>query len=61
MTKDDDVEQVRRVREELINRHGGIEGYFRYCQALDRRWSASAKRRDGKKPGAQSRKTTRAR
>jgi hypothetical protein len=30
------VEHARQVREELIERHGGIDGYFKYCQELDR-------------------------
>ncbi len=38
--KDDIVEEVRRVREQLIKRYGGIDGYFRHCQALDRAWAA---------------------
>lgn len=33
---DDIVEPIRQVREELINRHGGIEGYFEHCQAQER-------------------------
>lgn len=33
---DDIVDEVRRVREELIERHGGIDGYFKYCQQQDR-------------------------
>jgi hypothetical protein len=28
------VDEIRRLREELINRHGGIDGYFKY----DHRW-----------------------
>ncbi len=47
------VEQVRRVREELIDRYGGIDGYFRHCQAQERasaRQSARRKRpRSGRK------------
>ena len=46
---DEIVEQTREVREELIARHGGIDGYFKHCQAQDRAsagwesapWSAS--------------------
>ena len=29
------VEPIRRVREELINRYGGIDGYFKHCQAQE--------------------------
>jgi hypothetical protein len=37
------VEEVRRIREELIERHSGIDGYFKYCQAQDRAWQGAAK------------------
>lgn len=31
------VDEVRRVREELIQRYGGLEGYLRHCEEQDRR------------------------
>ena len=31
------VDEGRRVREELIERHGGLESYLRYCERQDRR------------------------
>jgi transcription-repair coupling factor (superfamily II helicase) len=34
--KDPIVDEVRRVREELIQRYGGIDGYFKHLQAMDR-------------------------
>ncbi|HYV34804.1 MAG TPA: hypothetical protein VE988_03810 [Gemmataceae bacterium] len=40
------VEEVRRVREDLIKSFGGIKGYFQHCQAQDR---ASAGRRKQRK------------
>jgi len=30
------LEEIWRVREELIKRHGGLDGYFAYVQKLDR-------------------------
>jgi hypothetical protein len=30
------VDEVQRVREELLKRYGGIDGYFRHIQAMDR-------------------------
>src|SRR5437773_1012743 len=30
------LEEIWRVREQLIQRHGGVKGYFRYVQKLDR-------------------------
>ena len=42
---DEIVEPIRQIREELIKRHGGIDGYFKHCQAQDRARAARAKRR----------------
>jgi hypothetical protein len=52
------VEEVRRVREELIKRHGGIEGYFKYCQAQDRARASRLKARPHKRRAHTTRKTT---
>jgi hypothetical protein len=30
------LDEIHRVREELIQQHGGWEGYFKYVQKLDR-------------------------
>jgi hypothetical protein len=38
------VDEVRRVREELIERHGGLDGYLRYCEQQDRRREREQKR-----------------
>ncbi len=54
----DIVEQVRRVREQLIQRYGGIDGYFKHCQALDRAWSARSKSRRRKETFHTARKKT---
>ena len=54
------VDEVRRVREELINRYGGIDGYFKHCQSQDRARAASPERRARKqrsKPARKSKKT----
>jgi len=45
------VDEVRRVREELIERHGGLDGYLRYCAQQDRR-----RARQQKRPPATTRK-----
>ena len=47
------LDEIRRVREDLIKKHGGLDGYFAYVQKLDR-----ARRRRGSRPQA---KTTRRR
>jgi hypothetical protein len=40
------LEEIRRVREELVKKHGGFDGYFKYVQKLDPVPSA-----DGKEAG----------
>ena len=44
--KDVIVDQVRQIREELIQRYGGIDGYFKHCQDQDR---ANVKRPKGQR------------
>lgn len=39
------VDEVRRVREELIQRYGGIDGYFQHLQAMDRARLRKAKQK----------------
>jgi hypothetical protein len=48
------VEEVRQVREQLIERYGGIDGYFKHSQAQERARRSKAQRR--KKPTGTSRK-----
>jgi hypothetical protein len=55
---DNIVEEVRRIREQLIERHGGIDGYFEHCQAIDRAWARKAANR-GRSRSGKSRKTQR--
>jgi len=52
----DIVEHGRQVREELIERYGGIEGYFKHCQALDRAASKRTKSARRKQPAHAARK-----
>ena len=58
--KDEIVEQTRQIREELIKRHGGIHGYFKYCQTQERALAARRKRVRGKKSAAATRKISKA-
>jgi hypothetical protein len=44
---DEILDEIWRVREEIVKRHGGIDGYFRYVQKLDRIRQQQAKRRRG--------------
>jgi hypothetical protein len=55
------VDEVRRVREELINQHGGIDGYFKYCQQQDRARAARVKSRRRKRTTRKRSKTARTR
>ena len=45
------LEEIWRVRKELIKKHGGIDGYFKYVQKLDR-----ARRRKSKKRASPKRR-----
>lgn len=56
----DIIKAARKVREALINRHGGIEGYFEYCQALDRARLARSKPRKRKTTARSAKKRMRA-
>ena len=51
------LEEIWRVREELIKRHGGLEGYLAYVQKLDRahrrRGRGSRSQKSGRRPGKQ--------
>ena len=50
------VDEVRRVREELINRYGGLHGYIKHLQAMDRARARKAKQRTVKKLASNGRK-----
>ena len=45
MITDSNVEEVRRVREELIKQHGGLDGYMKHLQAMDRERNRTAKKK----------------
>ena len=59
--KEDVVEQIRQIREELIQRHGGIDGYFKYCQAQERALTKRPARGRRTKPAQSARRSTKAR
>jgi hypothetical protein len=52
------VDEVRRVREELIDRYGGIEGYFKHCQAQEKAQAGPARSRRRKPKPRMRRKIT---
>ena len=39
------LEEIWKVREELLKKHGGLDGYFEYVQKLDRAKRLKAKKR----------------
>ena len=50
MKTDPIVDEVRRVRAELIEQYGGIDGYFKHLQSVDR--ARNVKRRNAKTKAA---------
>jgi len=50
------LEEIWRVRDELIRHHGGVHGYLNYLRALDRERVNKAKR---KRPGGKLVQATR--
>ena len=57
---DDIVEPIRRVREELIKRYGGMDGYIKHIQAMDRTRLRKAKQTRRRKVSKQTAKKVRA-
>ena len=43
------LEEIWRVREALIKKHGGMDGYFRYVEKLDRERRRRKQARNGTK------------
>jgi hypothetical protein len=54
------VEEVRRVREELIEQYGGIDGYFKRCQAQERARTGRSKPKQRKQRTVASKKSRKA-
>jgi hypothetical protein len=53
------LDEIHRVREELVKKHGGFEGYMKFVQKLDRAHRARL-RKKRKKSGRKSTRTTKA-
>jgi len=51
------LDEIQRVRQELIEKHGGPDGYFKYVQKLDRAHQAR-RRKKAAKARAQRAKTS---
>jgi hypothetical protein len=56
MSRDVIVDEVRRVREELVKRYGGLDGWIEHLQEMDRERARSAKRRTRRKLPTNGRK-----
>jgi hypothetical protein len=48
------LDEIARVRQELIKKHGGIEGYIEYARKLDRAHRNRKKRKKTSKPKAKA-------
>lgn len=46
------LDEIARVRQELVKKHGGLDGYIRYVQKLDR--ARRKKRKKTSKPKAKT-------
>jgi hypothetical protein len=55
------LDEIRRVRVELIKQYGGWKEYFRYVQKLDRAHRLYGQKQKRKKAGRQPSSTTRQR
>ena len=52
------LEEIWRVRQELLKKYGGVDGYFQHIQKLDRA-RRKARRQKAKKTGRQPLKFSR--
>lgn len=50
------LDELWRVREELIKKHGGMDGFWKYIQKVDRAHRRRGRRRHGAKPRVQKAK-----
>ncbi len=57
MSTDVNVDKVRRVRDELVKRYGGLDGWIRHLQAMDRDRTAIARPLDCQQAGRQGNET----
>ena len=56
MSRDVIVDEVRRVREELVKRYGGLDGWIEHLQQMDRERASKGKQRTVKKLASNGRK-----
>lgn len=59
MIKDVILDEIQRVRKELIEKYGGLDGWIDHLQEMDREREAKAKNRTKKKPAATAAKSRR--
>ena len=59
MSRDVIVDEVRRVREELVKRYGGLDGWIDHLQAMDRARLNKSKSSRQRKTAKSTRKTVR--
>ena len=56
MSRDVIVDEVRRVRDELVKRYGGLDGWIDHLQEMDRERTRKTKKPVAKKPVSRGRK-----
>jgi hypothetical protein len=54
--RDENVEAVRAAREALVRKYGGLRGWFRHLQQLDRKRGSQAAVTGGKRKKTSTRK-----
>ena len=59
MITDSNVEEVRRVREELIKRHGGLDGYMKHLHTMDRQRIRTVKKKRARRATTRAAKNSR--
>ena len=58
MSPDVIVEEARRIRDALVKRNGGLDGWIDHLQAMDREHRRKAKRPNAKKPASKTKVKT---
>ena len=54
MSHDVSVDEVRRIRHELVKKYGGLDGWIQHLQAIDRERARKSYQRTVGKRGAQA-------
>jgi hypothetical protein len=58
MINDPIVDEIHKIREELLTEHGGMDGYMRHLEELSLEFKDRIVRREPRKPGVTNRKAS---